>query len=299
MVCSYWELGISEEHEGIILLEDDAPVGDAAGRFHGRHRPRSRRAAEHGPLPVDDRRGPRGGRADRRSSSSCRRPACRRPDQPIDGKVRVEIEDPKLVGAYAAALIQGVTIGPAPGWMQRRLTVCGHAAHQQHRRHHQLRHARMGPTAARFRLRRPRQRAPAARRRRSRVRPARAGETLTTLDGQQAQTDARQPGHRRRRRARSPWRASWAELETEVTATTTNILLESANFDFVSIRRTMKHIQPAERGERPLQQGHPSGDVLPAVKRAAELMRQPRRRHRLPGAGRLLSRRRCRRRSSS
>ena len=27
MVCSYLELGISDEHEGIIILEQDAPVG--------------------------------------------------------------------------------------------------------------------------------------------------------------------------------------------------------------------------------------------------------------------------------
>ena len=38
---------------------------------------------------------------------------------------RVEIEDPKLSARYAAALLQGVKIGPAPGWMQQRLTYAG------------------------------------------------------------------------------------------------------------------------------------------------------------------------------
>src|SRR5439155_8103280 len=33
--------------------------------------------------------------------------------------------DSKLSARYAAALIKGVTIGPAPGWMQRRLTYAG------------------------------------------------------------------------------------------------------------------------------------------------------------------------------
>ena len=49
-------------------------------------------------------------------------------------------------------------------------------------------------------------------------------------------------------------------LETEVTDATKNILLESASFDFVSIRRTVAPFQFAERGERPFQPRHPSGD---------------------------------------
>src|SRR5205807_7860915 len=35
MACSYRELGISDEHEGIILLEDDAPVGVPLADFMG------------------------------------------------------------------------------------------------------------------------------------------------------------------------------------------------------------------------------------------------------------------------
>ncbi len=38
MACSEKELGISDEHEGIIMLDEDAPVGCGAGRLHGRCR---------------------------------------------------------------------------------------------------------------------------------------------------------------------------------------------------------------------------------------------------------------------
>ena len=36
MVCSEKELGISEEHEGVILLDSDAPERYAAGGLYGR-----------------------------------------------------------------------------------------------------------------------------------------------------------------------------------------------------------------------------------------------------------------------
>src|SRR5205807_1441923 len=63
-------------------------------------------------------------------------------------------------------------------------------------------------------------------------------------------------------------------LETEVTATTTNVLLESANFDFVSIRRTMRALNlPSEASQRFSKGIHPAM-VKPALERAADLMRQ-------------------------
>src|SRR5262245_63433171 len=61
--------------------------------------------------------------------------------------------------------------------------------------------------------------------------------------------------------------------ETEVTEATTNVLLESANFDFVSIRRTMKALNlPSEASTRFSKGLHPE-TVRPAAERAAELMR--------------------------
>ncbi len=88
------------------------------------------------------------------------------------------------------------------------------------------------------------------------------------------QADAGEPGHRRHARARSPWPASWAAWKPRSPTKTKNILLESANFDFVSIRRTMKQFNlPSEASVRFSQGIHPE-TVKPAVERAAELMRQ-------------------------
>jgi phenylalanyl-tRNA synthetase beta chain len=62
--------------------------------------------------------------------------------------------------------------------------------------------------------------------------------------------------------------------ETEVTQATTNVLLESANFDFLSIRRTMKALNlPSEASVRFSKGIHPE-TVRPAAERAADLMRQ-------------------------
>src|SRR5207249_2323876 len=105
------------------------------------------------------------------------------------------------------------------------------------------------------------------------VRPARAGEVLKTLDNLERKltpemlviADTSGP---------IALAGVMGGLDTEVTATTTNILLESANFDFVSIRRTMKALNlPSEASVRFSKGIHPE-TVRPAAERAAELMRQ-------------------------
>ena len=44
---------------------------------------------------------------------------------PIEGRLSVEIENPADCARYVARLVEGVTIGPSPDWMQSRLTECG------------------------------------------------------------------------------------------------------------------------------------------------------------------------------
>src|SRR5207253_10154 len=120
MVCSAYELGISDEHEGIILLEPDAPVGTPLADFMGEVilelevTPNLARclsligvAREVAALTGQTLRPP--GHAVQATG------------EPVEGQIRVEVADPKLSARYAAGLIKQVEVGPAPGWMQRRL----------------------------------------------------------------------------------------------------------------------------------------------------------------------------------
>src|SRR5262249_48155243 len=105
------------------------------------------------------------------------------------------------------------------------------------------------------------------------VRPARVGEVMTTLDGVRRElttdnlliTDTAGP---------IAIAGVMGGADTEVSPGTCNILLESANFDFRSIRRTMKALNlPSEASTRFSRDIHPEM-VRPAVERAAGFMRE-------------------------
>jgi phenylalanyl-tRNA synthetase beta chain len=105
------------------------------------------------------------------------------------------------------------------------------------------------------------------------VRPARAGEVMTTLDNVKRELT---PDNLVIADTAGPVAIAgvMGGADTEVSAATKNILLESANFNFVSIRRTMKSLNlPSEASVRFSKGIHPE-TVRPAAERAAELMRQ-------------------------
>ena len=88
-------------------------------------------------------------------------------------KLRISMLCPR----YSALVFENVTVGPSPLWLQARLEAHRAEPHQQHRRRDQL---RAGGTAAAHACLRCRQAA-----RRHDLRPtARAGETLTALNGE-------------------------------------------------------------------------------------------------------------------
>jgi phenylalanyl-tRNA synthetase beta chain len=271
MLCSYRELGISDEHEGIIILEDDAPVGVPLAGFMGDI------VLEIDVLPNMARCLSMIGVA--REVAAITGQVLRLPphgmvmtDEPIAGQVKVEIENPKLSARYAAVLLKKVTVGPAPGWMQRRLSYAGMRPINNIVDITNYVMLEWGQPLHAFDYDKLMQRA-GGQAPTIIVRPARPGETLVTLDKQKRELT---PDMLLIADSAGPIAIAgvMGGADTEVSAQTKNILLESANFDFVSVRRTMKTLNlPSEASVRFSKGIHPE-TVRPAAERAAELMRQ-------------------------
>jgi phenylalanyl-tRNA synthetase beta chain len=282
MVCSLLELGISEnkdDHTGIILLEDDAPVGMPLADFMGDIvlevdvLPNTARclamigvarevAAITGAklrLPVSPRLLGEGSGVRVQTTSEA-----------IDGQVNVQIEDPKLSARYMAALIKNIKLGPAPGWMQRRLLYAGMRPINNIVDITNFVMLEWGQPLHAFDfdvlVKRADGKAPTII-----VRPARAGEVFVTLDKQERKLS---PEHLVIADTKGPIALAgvMGGLETEVTEHTKNILLESASFDFVSIRRTFRHFDLASEASARFSRGIHPETVKPAAERAADLM---------------------------
>jgi len=124
MACSEKELGISEEHEGIIFLDDDAPIGAALADYMGDA------VLEIDILPNMARCASVIGVARELAAltdRSLKIPGIqnRTEGSPIEGLVSIEIGDPELNPRFVLGLIRDVEIRPSPYWVQRRLRLAG------------------------------------------------------------------------------------------------------------------------------------------------------------------------------
>jgi len=269
MVCSEKELGLSEEHEGIIILDPDAPVGVPAADYLGdvvlelEITPNLARCLSiigvarevaaltggelHLPSPEMQAQGP-----------------------PVEELVAIEIADPDLCPRYSATVIRGVRVGPSPYWMQHRLRLAGmrpinnivditnYVMLEWGQPLHAFDYDKLTRKDGFPRII---------------VRRARPGECIVTLDGVEREldeemlliTDEGGP---------IAIAGVMGGLETEVTEDTTNVLLESANFNFINNRRTSQLLKlPSEASARFGRGVDPELTVV-AARRASELIRQ-------------------------
>ena len=128
MLCSAAELQLSEDHDGIIELPEDAPVGQPYAAWAGLGDPvieiavtpnradalgvaglaRDLAAADIGKVKTPQVQPVRG-------SFPC----------PVSVKLDFADEDKKLCPAFALRLVRGVKNGPSPEWLQARLRAIG------------------------------------------------------------------------------------------------------------------------------------------------------------------------------
>jgi phenylalanyl-tRNA synthetase beta chain len=272
MCCSEKELDLGDSHEGIILLPDGAPVGmplldymgdtvfefDIKGPF-GHLQSVYGVARELAALTGQPLRADAMTILDRQPVSIT----------PAADFTAIVIKDPDLCPRYSAALIEGVTVKPSPLWMQQRLQRAGQRpisnvvditnyvmlelGQPLHAFDYDLLRERAGGRPAII------------------MRRAYEGEHLTTLDGVDRALD---PGMLMITDTAGTIAVGgvMGGANTEVNDGTTAVLLEAANFNFLSIRRTTQILRLSSEAGSRFGKGIDPELTVKALARAGQLL---------------------------
>ena len=265
MVCSALELGLGEDHEGILVLDEDAPVGTPLVDYMG-----------DAVLDID---------------VTPNRPDClsvlgvahevaaltgekvTEPDlsyaeegKPIESEVRIEITDPDLCYRYTASLIQGITIGPSPQWLQDTLNKVGQRPINNVVDITNYVMLEYGQPLHAFDF-------AAVKEKTVVVRAARPGEALVTLDGE--------------KRTLTPPMLAIADatdaiglagvmggVGSQMREGTSSVLLESANFSPTNTRRTARALRLSTEASHRFERGIRAELAPLALRRATQLILQ-------------------------
>jgi len=265
MMCSEDELGIGEDHAGILILPSDAPVGARLAQVLG---------LPDAVLGVDltPNRGDclsvvgiarevaalTGGRL--------RTPEPTVPERgrPVQEETSVEILAPDLCHRYAARVVRGVTLGPSPLWLRQRLRVSGVRSINNVVDVTNYVLLELGHPLHAFDYRR-------LAGGRIVVRRAGIGEVFATLDGKQRTLDSDMlvicDGERPVALA-----GIMGGLNSEVQDDTVDLLLESAYFLPSNIRLTSKRLGLQTEASYRFERGTDIEGLVRALDRAAELI---------------------------
>lgn len=271
MVCSAKELGINDEHEGIMILEDinaapGTPLQDVLGDviFEIDLTPNMARA--YGILGIARE-------VAALTGQTLKEPAytVTESDPPLGDSFKLEIRNATLNPRFTAILIRDVAIQPSPHWMQRRLEAVGErpinnivditnyvmfeTGQPLHAYDYDIllrRNHGQPPTII--------------------TRTAQPGETLQTLDGVVRQLDEQMILVCDENGILGLGGIMGGE-DSKIQPDTRNVLLEVANWNFINIRRTMSMLKmTSEAGLRFSRGVHPALAAR-SCQRAAEMMR--------------------------
>jgi phenylalanyl-tRNA synthetase beta chain len=263
MACSEKELGISEDHTGIMILpewfEIGRPLADYLGdviysmdvtpnrpdclSIIGLAREIAALTGQTVHLPDTSYEGT---------------------EPPIEEQVSVEIEAPDLCPRYCASLIKGISVGESPQWMQERLISYGMRPISNIVDVTNFVMLEYGQPLHAFDYEK-------LRGGKIIVRRAREGEELVSLDGVE-----RILGENMLVIADAERAVALAGVmggaNSEVTEETTTILLESASFNPRSIHYTGRTLDMPSEACMRFERGISPELTMPAIKRASQLM---------------------------
>ncbi|MEW6273716.1 MAG: phenylalanine--tRNA ligase subunit beta [Bacillota bacterium] len=184
----------------------------------------------------------------------------------IAGLTQVDILNPELCGRYVARLFTNVRLRPSPLWMQERLRAAGVRPISNIVDITNYVMMELGQPLHAFDF-------DTLREGRIIVRTAKEGEALVSLDGVTRQL-TREMLVIADTAAPVAIAGVMGGLETEVTEKTVNVLLESAHFNPLSIRRTSKALGLRSEASARFEKGVDREGCLLAAARAAQLLGQ-------------------------
>ena len=267
MICAEDELGLSDDHAGIMVLGDDAKVGAPLSDYLGE------RARADAVFDIE--------LTPNRPDATCHIGIAREiaalygrslrlpegvvaPDVPEATRVRVDIENPDGCGRYVGILVTGIKVTDSPDWMSRRLRVVGlrprnnivditnYVMLERGQPLHAFDYDRLSEG-------------------RIVVRNARDAMRFTTLDDVERKLDAEMlmicDGS-----GEVAVAGVMGGENSEVTSDTVNVLIESAWFDPASIRRTARTLGLQTDASYRFERGVDPNGALRAAVRAASLM---------------------------
>ena len=265
MICSARELGLDGDPEGILVLDADAPVGETLDRV-----------LDGGDVVLDVEITPN--RGDWISLLGMARETraqfgggIRMPETvPAESgraaadDIRISIEDPEGCFHYVGRVVRGVRVGPSPGWMQTRLEAAGLRAIDVVVDVTNYVLLELGQPLHAFDL-------STLRGGEIRVRSARAGEKIGTLDGETRELVADDLVIADAERAVAI-AGVMGGAETEVRENTRDILIESAHFQPARVRRTARRLGVRTEASYRFERGVDREGVRRAADRAARLI---------------------------
>jgi phenylalanyl-tRNA synthetase beta chain len=256
MICSEKELGISDEHEGVIILDADAPVGTPLVDYMGDA------VFDISILPNMVRDASMIGIA--RELAAVTRRELHLPEgiplpqgDALSKRVSLEVRNPELNPRFMLGMVENVQAQPSPYWVQRRLNLAGmrpidalvdatnytmlETGEPLHAFDYELLCKRAGGNPPSII-----------------TRTAKQGETLTLLDGTTQPLDESMEVV-----ADSVGPLSLAGImggmDSGISAQTQHVLLEAASWNFINIRQTLSKLKiPSEAGWRFSRGVHPA-----------------------------------------